>query len=1199
MSETQVAPKSTSGTKAPPQLSFVISNPGAPDTIYITADVNVNKPTLTMTGNVTATFAPGQPVPRPEAAKGTGSLVYIDLAALKLSAAQFDQLTLSATGWHFEKYATGQIVCMTPTGPSTLRADDAIDIEIAKLTLDAAPAPGVSVTVSAYRVEGVTVGNIPAPSHFKVLFRPAPGGAANLRDVMALRVEEDHVVNSVAGYDPVDNLLRIIFGAAGKGSQVVAGRDTVFTLTFVHATDPPGYGALWSPQQALEARLVAGENAAGWGIEQNQDEQNPLWHLRPREGKPIVGTGAQSTVSFDIEDVVTDFQAGPTMMYVTWAGIPGYEDGSWAIALFKVPHVVIRDFTVTPNPAVLSEGGAEVTISWEVEDAGTLTLSRLGYKIDVTGETSCSAEISKTTHYILEADGTKLADNGNIAIANVVASVRSVVNSFEASQTDIHNNDFPRTIALTWDVNTNEKVILRSSTRDWREREVFDSEKPLEVEVKGPQTFTLDPSGGTDPSSVRCVVIAPFAAQVSHVAATGGAPVVATPRNARFVVVAPTPAFPPAPKGLTPEQYQSWRAKYGAWSSYAQKTAPAPAPAPATPLPTTVTAFDAFLHHPIGAPIPVGKNPVAMALSPDDTTLYVANAADSSLSIIRVTVTDGFPWYEFSNVGTVPLGGSPQRVAVSPGGDYVFVAMSKTTGPGSLAIFSVETGGGLKQISHLDIPPGPTGIAVARSGKLVVIACRSSKAVWLIRPAPDWTKTPHTSSLPGLVEPTDVAITDDGHILLVTCAGTNTVQAVSVETPTSRAALSVGAKPQSIARLPGDTYALVTNHGDATVSLLRLDSDPAKCKVVERTFAKVNAPSGVAVDGGGRTAYVGSGAGLSVLALTQYVPQGGALPQVGSQPTDVVVSPKGGQVVAWHDWVSPSDEGKGSTGLFVYDVKTGHVAYHLEGHGLVGFCYHPNGKTAFSIRVRDPMLRVLATDTWKITHEIPLTAWTSGNPLRLGIAADGTTLFLLAGDMQDPHYDLLVFVVDERNHEYRLIDNVRIDSAKPDANPEMAVRPDGSAVYFSNWTDSLLWFVGRTDSGRYQLQASMSEVRPWPTGLTVAPDGSRIFLVTSSIWGQWMMSVDATTRSVARFYLPIITETAPQQIAAVPDGTRLFATDPGHAAVRVFDAKTLRPVQTLPWDSGAGPCGIAFAPDASAFYTANTWAGTLGIARRA
>lgn len=77
------------------------------------------------------------------------------------------------------------------------------------------------------------------------------------------------------------------------------------------------------------------------------------------------------------------------------------------------------------------------------------------------------------------------------------------------------------------------------------------------------------------------------------------------------------------------------------------------------------------------AKIGVGKEPQSVALSPDGNYAYVANAADGTLSVIRVTGRD--PNHFRASLGPqniVTTGAEPRSVVVSPDGRRVFVANS-------------------------------------------------------------------------------------------------------------------------------------------------------------------------------------------------------------------------------------------------------------------------------------------------------------------------------------------------------------------------------------------------------------------------------------------------------------------------------------------------------------------------------------------
>jgi YVTN family beta-propeller protein len=71
-----------------------------------------------------------------------------------------------------------------------------------------------------------------------------------------------------------------------------------------------------------------------------------------------------------------------------------------------------------------------------------------------------------------------------------------------------------------------------------------------------------------------------------------------------------------------------------------------------------------------------GSNPNAVALSPDEKTLYVTNGGNSTLAVVRLDADRG------EVIGLVPTGFYPNAVSVSARGERLFVAHGKSpTGP--------------------------------------------------------------------------------------------------------------------------------------------------------------------------------------------------------------------------------------------------------------------------------------------------------------------------------------------------------------------------------------------------------------------------------------------------------------------------------------------------------------------------------------
>lgn len=85
--------------------------------------------------------------------------------------------------------------------------------------------------------------------------------------------------------------------------------------------------------------------------------------------------------------------------------------------------------------------------------------------------------------------------------------------------------------------------------------------------------------------------------------------------------------------------------------------------------------------------ISVGDEPRSIAVDPNNTFAYVANAAGSSVSVIKIT-NDTIAGFKASVVKTIKTGAEPWNVVISPDGARVFVANS---GQDSITVINTTT----------------------------------------------------------------------------------------------------------------------------------------------------------------------------------------------------------------------------------------------------------------------------------------------------------------------------------------------------------------------------------------------------------------------------------------------------------------------------------------------------------------------------
>lgn len=1130
----------------PPQLSFEIDSAGAHSTIYVTSDASVNDLTLKIGTTATASFTPATKVVAESQAPGVGgSLLYLDLSPLKLTVEEFGAIAPTSAGWQFATFAEDQLIGMTPTTDLTLAPADTIDIAIGALADAHATGASASLVVNVYRVGGITVGNLPFPTNFSVALVTPPSGQEDLGQDLSVALATPDVVNTVLGYNPVSNQLAFGFYPGPRGRPVTPKATSELNITFVYATDPSGYGALCTTDEVKPPfEVVAGVNAGDWKITANLAQESPSWTLLPPTTHPIVGTGTRATVAILANNLVTAFQPGPTVALISYSGFEGYADGVFVLPIQKNPHVRINSLTVQPNPAVLEQGAASVLISWQAENAGTMTLSP--FDVDVTGQTSYRGTITETTPITLSAQGRVLASAGNIALRNTTAQILPVINSFDASPGAVYAGDLPRDVELSWNVNTNGELALVSSVGP-PDPNKYSNIGTLQRTIGGPQMLTLIPLGQSGGQTVeRSVVISAFSPQLS-----------CWPVNAKHLAAPPNASFVLASDGQ------------GA-----------------------VKALDTMVYKPVSGAIPVGAAPAGMAFSSDGGMLYVANSGDGTVSAIAVAATGSVPQYSFTECSSTPVGGAPQQLALSPDGAYLYVTVDAGAATGSFVVLS--TGRNPQVLCTLPVDVAPRGLAVMHSGARIFLANSGSSTVTVVGRSPNGHHFV-VDRISGLGSAQDVAVAPSDNVLLVSCPALGAVVALNAAFPEApRTILTVGASPQQLAIVPGGAYAVVSNEGAGTVSLLSLGATPPACHVLDLGIGVGAAPSAIAVTPDAGLVLVGTGAGLSVLTLAEYE-TAQAPPAVGKHPTDVVVAPDGKTAVAWHDaltWIWP---GPSSTGLFVYDVASATVTPQLSSAAVVDLLFHPvvSEKAAFLIEEAKSSVSVMRTDDWALSSSIDVSGQTAGLPVKLAISSDGTTLFVLTED-KALKCELLIY--EDSPHGFLSKGVVPALSTSEGSVLTLVAAPDGSQAYVTDEVSGSLIIAARDKSGNWAPAGAPVALGQSPTATAVSPDGTTLYVAAAGASNGSLVKVNTATRAESTVVLPANSLTSLAGIAVSPDGDRVFATDSIAAGIRVFDAASLRLVQTISWAFGAqAPKGIAVAPDAARIFTANTNSDNLGV----
>jgi hypothetical protein len=446
----------------PPQLGFSLGNPGAPDTIFVSSNTADNQLSLAMSSTVSATFAPGTLVAPADAGSGTGSLIYLDLSKLGLTGPEFDAIGLVADGWTATGY-DGQIIGFTPTATVPLGPQPTqIAFALNGFTLAQASHSSATVPVLAYRIGGVTSGNFPTAGSVTVVFQLPDDNTGELSTAMQVAMTPTEVVNSITGCPQVENQLMLTMTQNPSAPVVAAGESTAFTLNFVYSNDPDGYGALLTIDESKTVEVSVGQGTTGWSITPNPNADPPFWTLVPPANTPLFGSGAQSAIAFDITNLVTTFQPGPTVALIGYSGVPGYKNGTFAVTLVKQPHATINSFAVSAQQVTLGEDKkARVDVSWSAGFFTQLTLIVNGQPNDVTDQpTGCSLSLPYSSTVQLLATGPMPGGGDNRAFSEAIqVQVYPWIKSFTLSEAVTNDGSTDLVITLAWDVVTNATAV--------------------------------------------------------------------------------------------------------------------------------------------------------------------------------------------------------------------------------------------------------------------------------------------------------------------------------------------------------------------------------------------------------------------------------------------------------------------------------------------------------------------------------------------------------------------------------------------------------------------------------------------------------------------------------------------------------------------------------------------------------------------
>ena len=212
--------------------------------------------------------------------------------------------------------------------------------------------------------------------------------------------------------------------------------------------------------------------------------------------------------------------------------------------------------------------------------------------------------------------------------------------------------------------------------------------------------------------------------------------------------------------------------------------------------------------------VPVGVSPEQVAVSLNGLFAYVTNPGSDNVSVID-TATN-------TVVATILVGTGPAGIAATPNG-AVYVANS---GSNNVSVIDTATN---TVVATIVVDSGPAGVAITPNGA-VYVANFVANNVSVIDTA---TNTVVATIVVGQ-RPDFLAVSRDGASVFVPNQNSNNVSVIDTATNTVTATISVGVSPTGVATTPADTPRIPTLSAGALVLLLAAMASVLALRIVTR-----------------------------------------------------------------------------------------------------------------------------------------------------------------------------------------------------------------------------------------------------------------------------------------------------------------------------------------------------------------------------
>jgi YVTN family beta-propeller protein len=590
---------------------------------------------------------------------------------------------------------------------------------------------------------------------------------------------------------------------------------------------------------------------------------------------------------------------------------------------------------------------------------------------------------------------------------------------------------------------------------------------------------------------------------------------------------------------------------------------------------------------PVGG-VAVGSAPLALAIAPTGSTAYVANNLSGTLTPVTVSTTSALTSLCLP-IGSCQGGGdpatSPEAVAVSPDGSAAYVA---NAGENSLSVVSIVNGTAKlvsPQISSSSFS-FPDAIAIAPDGRTVWVASLGTGTVVPVTIPGGRVGTPIAVGL----DPTGLAITPDGRHLLVANSGNGTVADVSLTSGSvSSFALEPTASgfvtPQAIAISPDGATAYVTDTANNLVVPVAIASETPGDPV-----AVGSDPSAVVVSPDGARVYVADQLSdqISVIDVSTGAPTPVATIATNGSPDALALTPDQAPRAAFSltpglagaptafDASSSLTTPSGGSLTYTWNFGDGSPVTTTDAPSTTHVYANPGVYTA-TLTVTD------AAGTSTVVVFTGQTASRNGGP-------SATTTQTLAVQAASSGAAPEALVTGNGNASATPV--ALGGGSPPTAAPgvathvgqspsAVAITPDAATAYVVDTASNAVTPVDMR-TGQAASTAGWIGVGSEPRAIAITPDGRRAYVVNSG--DTTVSAITLQTHAVTTIHVTAAAGADLDAIAITPNGAKAYVLDGANNTITAITLATGAVGSPVGGSGLLNPNAIAIAPDGRTAY---------------